>query len=124
MDAFRTLAPPQRSRLVAGSPEDHISALLDLGLLHPRELRTPVGRLPVGQQRRLALARLLARDPDVLLLDEPTDRLSSALAEELQQAVRDRKGPVILVSHDRWPRRKWDGTELHLNAGRLAPGPI
>jgi macrolide transport system ATP-binding/permease protein len=104
-----------------GSPEEHVSALLDLGLLHPRELRTPVGRLSVGQQRRLALARLLACDPDVLLLDEPTDHLSPALADELEQAVRERKGPVIVVSHDRWLRRNWDGTEIHLDAGRLLP---
>ncbi|MQA79388.1 MAG: ATP-binding cassette domain-containing protein [Streptosporangiales bacterium] len=102
-----------------GAPEEHVSALLDVGLLHPRELRTPVGRLSVGQQRRLALARLLADDPEVLLLDEPTDHLSLALVEELEDAVGRRRGPVVLVSHDRWLRRRWTGDAVEIVGGRL-----
>ncbi|HEX6445617.1 MAG TPA: ABC-F family ATP-binding cassette domain-containing protein [Streptosporangiales bacterium] len=102
-----------------GTPEDHVSDLLDLGLLHPRELRTPVGRLSVGQQRRLELARLLVADPDVLLLDEPTDHLSLVLVEELEDAVRRRRGPVVVVSHDRWLRKRWDGDQARVEAGRL-----
>jgi macrolide transport system ATP-binding/permease protein len=96
----------------AGDADEHVSALLDVGLLHPRELRTPVGRLSVGQQRRVALARLLVDDPDVLLLDEPTDHLSLALVEELEEALRRRPGPLVVVSHDRWLRRRWDGDVL------------
>lgn len=102
-----------------GAPEDHVSDLLDLGLLHPRELRTPVGRLSIGQQRRLALARLLVADPDVLLLDEPTDHLSLTLVEELEEAVRRRRGPVVVVSHDRWLRKRWDGDQARVESGRL-----
>jgi macrolide transport system ATP-binding/permease protein len=95
-----------------GDADEHVSALLDVGLLHPRELRTPVGRLSVGQQRRVALARLLVDDPDVLLLDEPTDHLSLALVEELEEALRRRPGPLVVVSHDRWLRRRWEGDVL------------
>lgn len=104
-----------------GAPEEHISALLDVGL-HPRELRTPVGRLSVGQQRRLALARLLVDDPDVLLLDEPTDHLSLLLVEELEQAITGRRGPVVVVSHDRWLRRRWPGESMAVAGGRLVRG--
>lgn len=115
---------PDRSAAAAfadgrpGAPEDHVSDLLDLGLLHPRELRTPVGRLSIGQQRRLALARLLVADPDVLLLDEPTDHLSLVLVEELEEAVRGRRGPVVVVSHDRWLRKRWDGDQTRVESGR------
>jgi macrolide transport system ATP-binding/permease protein len=105
-----------------GDVEEHVSALLDVGLLHPRELRTPVGRLSVGQQRRVALARLLVDDPDVLLLDEPTDHLSLALVEELEEALRQRQGPLVVVSHDRWLRRRWEGDVLAMVAAEDGGG--
>lgn len=97
-----------------GEVDDHVAALLDVGLVHPRELRTPVGQLSVGQQRRVALARLVVDDPDVLLLDEPTDHLSLALVEELEQALGDRQGALVAVSHDRWLRSRWPGETLRL----------
>ncbi|MQA05695.1 MAG: ATP-binding cassette domain-containing protein [Streptosporangiales bacterium] len=117
---------PERSAVATfaagrpGAPEEHISALLDVGLLHPRELRTPVGRLSIGQQRRLALAQLLVDDPDVLLLDEPTDHLSLVLVEELEEALTGRRGPVVVVSHDRWLRRRWPGESTAVVSGRLS----
>lgn len=58
-----------------------------LGLLHPRDVHRPVGELSVGQQRRLALAVLVAQRPDLMLLDEPTNDISLALAEELEDAL-------------------------------------
>ncbi len=86
----------------------------DLGLIHPRELSRPVGVLSVGQQRRLALAILVARQPDLLLLDEPTNHISLTLAEELEEALQRSTGSVIVASHDRWLRRRWEGAELAL----------
>ncbi len=97
-----------------GEVDDHVAALLDVGLVHPRELRTPVGQMSVGQQRRVALARLVVDDPDVLLLDEPTDHLSLALVEELEQALGERQGALVVVSHDRWLRRRWTGERVAL----------
>ncbi|NIR43041.1 MAG: ABC transporter ATP-binding protein, partial [Gemmatimonadetes bacterium] len=71
------------------------------------------------QQRRLALARLLTSDPHVLLLDEPTNHLSLSLVEELEEAVLASPLAVVLVSHDRWLRRRWTGDHLALvPAGR------
>jgi macrolide transport system ATP-binding/permease protein len=87
----------------------------DLGLLHPRDLPRPVGVLSVGQQRRLALAILVARRPDLLLLDEPTTHISLTLAEELEEAVAQSSGTVVLASHDRWLRRRWTGAVHHLD---------
>jgi macrolide transport system ATP-binding/permease protein len=107
-----------------GDAEQQLAALLDLGLLHPRELRTPVSRLSFGQQRRLALACLLADRPDVLLLDEPTDHLSLCLVEELEEAVRAWPGPVVVASHDRWLRRRWTGQHATVQAGQLRPAAV
>ncbi len=89
-------------------------ALGELGLLHPRELSRPAGVLSVGQQRRLALAVLVARRPDLLLLDEPTNHISLTLAEELEEALRSSAGTVVVASHDRWLRRRWEGHVLPL----------
>jgi macrolide transport system ATP-binding/permease protein len=89
-------------------------ALKELGLVHPRDLSRPVGVLSVGQQRRLALAIIIARRPDLLLLDEPTNHISLSLAGELEEALRSAAGTVVVASHDRWLRRRWDGSLLPL----------
>lgn len=81
--------------------------LRSLGLIHPRDLHRPVSVLSLGQQRRLALALLLAGPTDLLLLDEPTNHLSLALVEELEDALRTTPATVVVASHDRWLRRRW-----------------
>jgi macrolide transport system ATP-binding/permease protein len=121
-----------RARRVAHLPQDVVFArpertaaqvydatgaavlLGELGLLHPREASRPVGLLSTGQQRRLGLALLVARRPDLLLLDEPTNHISLALAEELEEALRRSPGTVLVASHDRWLRRRWDDPVLAL----------
>jgi macrolide transport system ATP-binding/permease protein len=81
--------------------------LTDLGLIAPRDLDRPVGELSIGQQRRLALALVVAKPPHLLLLDEPTNHLSLALAGELEAAFGEYPGAVVVASHDRWLRRRW-----------------
>ncbi|MCS5735540.1 ABC-F family ATP-binding cassette domain-containing protein [Herbiconiux daphne] len=88
--------------------------LTSLGLIAPRDIDRAVGVLSVGQQRRLALALIVARPPHVFLLDEPTNHLSLALAEELEDAFGDYPGAVVVASHDRWLRRRWTGQVLAL----------
>ena len=85
-----------------------------LGLLPSRELHRPVGELSLGQQRRLALAMLVASRPDLVLLDEPTNHISLALADELEEALQRSVGTVVVASHDRWLRSRWTGTTLAL----------
>jgi macrolide transport system ATP-binding/permease protein len=99
-------------RAVAGLADP--PRLRDLGLLHPRDHRTAVGALSVGQRRRLGLAVAIAAAPDLLLLDEPTNHVSLALAGELEEALETSPGGVVVASHDRWLRRRWDGPELAL----------
>ncbi|NKE57287.1 ABC-F family ATP-binding cassette domain-containing protein [Lentzea sp. PSKA42] len=85
-----------------------------LGLFRETDFATPVGALSIGQRRRLALARLLHQESDVLLLDEPTNHLSLALVEELEAALADYPGAVVVASHDRLLRQRWQGEELRM----------
>ncbi|NMO93011.1 ABC-F family ATP-binding cassette domain-containing protein [Actinomycetospora sp. TBRC 11914] len=94
--------------------------LRTLGLLHQREHGTPVGGLSVGQRRRLALAVAVAAGPDLLLLDEPTNHVSLRLASELEEALGQAPGTVVVTSHDRWLRARWEGPVLPLGGARPA----
>ncbi|WBB58416.1 ABC-F family ATP-binding cassette domain-containing protein [Streptomyces sp. WMMC500] len=96
--------------------------LASLGLLHEADLDKPVGRLSVGQRRRLALALLVARPPQLLLLDEPTNHLSPRLCDELEDALATGPGAIVVASHDRWLRRRWRGREMPVRADP-PPGP-
>ncbi len=98
-------------------------SLGSLGLLPREALRRPVGELSVGQQRRLALAVLVARSPEVVLLDEPTNHLSLALADELEEALARTPATVLVATHDRWLRERWDGPVLRLGGTATAPPP-
>jgi macrolide transport system ATP-binding/permease protein len=95
--------------------------LASLGLIAPRDEFRPLGALSVGQQRRLALALVIARPPHLFLLDEPTNHLSLGLATDLEQALGTYPGAVVIASHDRWLRRRWAGERLELVAGRAVP---
>ncbi|MGW0434470.1 ABC-F family ATP-binding cassette domain-containing protein [Micromonospora sp. NPDC003197] len=88
--------------------------LISLGLIAEADLDKPVGELSVGQRRRLALALLVACPPQLLLLDEPTNHLSPRLCDELEAALGTGPGAIVLASHDRWLRRRWQGREVRL----------
>ncbi len=102
------------ARGLPGHPDDNAETLLALGLFTRDRLTTRVTDLSTGQRQRLSLARLLSRPSDVLLLDEPTNHLSPSLIEDLEQALADYPGTILLVSHDRRLRTRWTGTHLPL----------
>ncbi|MFT3715678.1 MAG: ABC-F family ATP-binding cassette domain-containing protein [Gordonia sp. (in: high G+C Gram-positive bacteria)] len=89
--------------------------LSTFGLLAGRDLDRPVGDLSVGQQRRLALAILLADPPEILLLDEPSNHLSLGLVTAVEEALAGYPGTVLIASHDRWLTRTWRGPRLELD---------
>ncbi|MFF7361314.1 ATP-binding cassette domain-containing protein [Streptomyces sp. NPDC008125] len=103
-----------------GLPEEYAGDLLALGLFRAEDLGVAVCDLSVGQQRRLALARLVTRPADVLVLDEPTNHVALDLVEELEAALAVYEGAVVVVSHDRAFRRRFTGDVLELCDGRPA----
>lgn len=111
---------PSRTALMAytdlvGTERAAKVLLSTFGLIPARDLNRPVVELSVGQQRRLALAILLADPPEVLLLDEPTNHLSLGLVTAIEGALAGYPGTVVIASHDRWLRNRWAGLQLTLS---------
>ncbi|GAB3581275.1 ATP-binding cassette domain-containing protein [Calidifontibacter terrae] len=104
----------ERTPIQAYGDDPARPSLDELGLLPPRDARRPIRELSLGQQQRLALALLIADLPDLVLLDEPTNHLSLRLVEELEAALLEAAPTVIVASHDRWLRGRWQGTTHHL----------
>ncbi|WP_426003878.1 ABC-F family ATP-binding cassette domain-containing protein [Paenarthrobacter sp. NyZ202] len=102
---------------LTGSMEEHAEALLRLGLFRPAEFHVPVGSLSAGQQRRLALARLLLGNHQTMILDEPTNHLAPVLVEQLEEALAEFAGTVVIVSHDRALGEWFDACAGHAKAG-------
>ncbi|GAA1530838.1 ABC-F family ATP-binding cassette domain-containing protein [Streptomyces albidochromogenes] len=98
-----------------GSADEHADALLALGLFRPAELRLRIGETSYGQRRRVDLARLVSEPADLLLLDEPTNHLSPALVEELEAGLADYPGAIVLVTHDRALRTRFQGEHLEMS---------
>ena len=109
-----TSTPRRIYEATVGERRAEVVPLTSLGLIAPRDADRPVGSLSVGQQRRLALALIVARPPHLFLLDEPTNHLSLALATELEEALGSYPGAVVVASHDRWLRSGWTGDTVHL----------
>jgi tungstate transport system ATP-binding protein len=101
--------------------EDRIAELLALVGLSGLD-RRPARRLSGGEQQRLALARALARDPELLLLDEPAASLDPAATkaiEDIVRAVAARGVKVVMSTHDLGQARRLAGDIVLLHRGRL-----
>lgn len=81
----------------------------------------PVATLSGGERRRVALCRLLLREPDVLLLDEPTNHLDTESIQWLEAHLQQYKGTVIAVTHDRYFLDNVAGWILELDRGEGIP---
>src|SRR3954469_1763073 len=80
-----------------------------------------VERLSGGERRRVALCRLLLSAPDLLLLDEPTNHLDAESVAWLEQHLRDYKGTIVAVTHDRYFLDNVAGWILELDRARGIP---
>ena len=89
-------------------------------------LRCPEGEKSVsvlsgGEKRRVALCRLLLKEPDILLLDEPTNHLDAESVHWLEQHLQQYKGTVIAITHDRYFLDNVAGWILELDRGEGIP---
>jgi ATP-binding cassette ChvD family protein len=81
----------------------------------------PVSELSGGERRRVALCRLLLKEPDVLLLDEPTNHLDAESVQWLEMHLQQYKGTVICITHDRYFLDNVAGWILELDRGEGIP---
>lgn len=86
--------------MVRGTPRHVVGYLKDF-LFSEAQARSPVGALSGGERARLLLARIMARQSNLLVLDEPTNDLDVETLDLLQELIAEFDGTVLVVSHDR-----------------------
>ena len=86
----------------AGDPDKVLKAKQILTQLHITDLTQPMGQLSGGQQKRVALARVLITEPDLLILDEPTNHLDLEMIEWLEGYLSRGNKSLLMVTHDRY----------------------
>ena len=106
-------------RLDAWNIENHLDIAMNALGCPPAD--TPIKVLSGGERRRVALTRLLLEEPDILLLDEPTNHLDAESTAWLERHLREYKGTVIAVTHDRYFLDNVAGWILELDRGHGIP---
>jgi putative ABC transport system ATP-binding protein len=107
----------------ANLTDDQVHDLAEAARLTPEQVHARVDNLSGGEAQRVALARLLATNPAIALLDEPTSSLDPGRTEAIEKLVKalvDERGlTVIMVSHDLQQALRMGGITLLMASGRL-----
>jgi ATP-binding cassette subfamily F protein 3 len=101
--------------------EQQARAILGAFLFRKDDVHKPIGVLSGGEKSRLALARLLVKPPNLLLMDEPTTHLDIPSIDSLINALKSFEGTLIFISHDVHFIRSIAENVLHVHSGRLTP---
>ncbi|QES07026.1 ABC transporter ATP-binding protein [Streptomyces venezuelae] len=101
LTGYAELLAAYEARGGAGADRRVETTLRRLGEPGPLDRVRPLGTLSGGQRSRLALAAVLAAEPELLLLDEPTNDLDDEAVAWLEERLRAHRGTVVAVSHDR-----------------------
>jgi sulfate-transporting ATPase len=96
----QTVIQEKLDRLEAWTLDNRLEVAMDALRCPPEDML--VGIISGGERRRVALCRLLLTEPDILLLDEPTNHLDAESVAWLEQHLKQYKGTVIAVTHDRY----------------------
>jgi ATP-binding cassette subfamily F protein uup len=97
----RWLCPHGEHVIYRGKPV-HVNGYLDRFLFRKEQYEMPVGRLSGGEQSRLLIARLMLREANLLVLDEPTNDLDAETLDVLEGCLLEFDGAILLVTHDRY----------------------
>ncbi len=101
--------------------EQQARAILGAFLFRKDDVHKPVSVLSGGEKSRLALARLLVKPPNLLLMDEPTTHLDIQSIDSLVGALKNYEGTLIFISHDVHFIKALAENVLHVHSGRLTP---
>ncbi len=101
--------------------EQQARAILGAFLFRKDDVHKPVTILSGGEKSRLALARILVKPPNLLLMDEPTTHLDIQSIDALVGALKNYEGTLIFISHDVHFIRALAQNVLHVHSGRLTP---
>jgi ATP-binding cassette subfamily F protein 3 len=101
--------------------EQQARAILGAFLFRKDDVHKPVNVLSGGEKSRLALARILVKPPNLLLMDEPTTHLDIQSIDSLVGALKNYDGTLIFISHDVHFIRALAKNVLHVHSGRLTP---
>lgn len=92
-----------------------------LSKLNITDLNQKVGQLSGGQRKRIALAKIILRDPDFLILDEPTNHLDIDMIEWLESYLETSRLTIFMVTHDRYFLERVCNTIIELDRGKIYP---